>query len=184
MRASGILKAATRRDALFVVLMTAFMLLPAASCRLAWGGTPAAAGVTRPTVHAVTVTGVIDGDTIRVRLDGRDQRIRLIGVNTPEVDWYGGSAECYGSEAALYTRHRLLGRSIRLEFDARRLDPYGRVLAYIYIGRELFNLTLVRNGYAEADSVPPDTRLASVFSRDERAARSQGTGLWSVCPKS
>jgi micrococcal nuclease len=183
MRARGIPTAATRRKALFVVLMTSFMVVPAAACRLAWSGTPPAAGVTSP-APVVTVTGVIDGDTIRVRLDGRDQRVRLIGVNTPEVDWYGGRTECYGSEAALYARHRLLGRSVRLRFDTRRLDPYGRVLAYVYVDRELFNLTLVRNGYAEADPIPPDTRMASVFSRAERGARNMGTGMWSVCPAS
>jgi micrococcal nuclease len=182
MRASEINSAAARRDALFVVLMTAFMLLPAAACRFAWGGTPPADGVTSA-ARAVTVTGVVDGDTIRVRLDGRDQKVRLIGVNTPEVDWYGGRAECYGSEAALYARHRLLGRSVRLGFDTRRLDPYGRVLAYVYVGRELFNLTLVRNGYAEADAVPPDTRMAPLFSRAERGARNMGAGMWSVCPE-
>jgi len=183
MRANGIPTAATRRDALFVLLMAAFMLLPAAACRLAWGEAPGAAGG-HSRARVVAVTGVIDGDTIRVRLDGRDQRIRLIGVNTPEVDWYGGRAECYGAEAALYARHRLLGRSVGLGFDARRLDPYGRVLAYVYLGRELFNLTLVTNGYAEADPVPPDTRMAPGFSGAETGARSRGAGMWSVCPAS
>ena len=183
MRTSGLPTAAARRDALFVLVMGAFMLLPAVACTLAWSGTPAAAGAASPS-GAVAVAGVIDGDTIRVRLDGRDQKVRLIGVNTPEVDWYGGRAECYGSEAALYARHRLLGRSVRLGFDMRRLDPYGRVLAYVYVGRELFNLTLVTNGYAEADPVPPDTRLASLFSRAESGARSRGAGMWSVCPES
>jgi micrococcal nuclease len=183
MRTSQINSAAARRDALFVILMTAFMLLPAAACRFAWGGTPPTDGVPSQ-ARAVTVTGVIDGDTIRVRLDGRDQRVRLIGVNTPEVDWYGGRAECYGSEAALYTRHRLLGRSVRLRFDTRRLDPYRRLLAYVSVGRELFNLTLVRNGYAEADPVPPDTRMESLFARAESGAHSTAAGMWSVCPAS
>src|SRR5438874_10682075 len=111
------------------------------------------------------VTKVTDGDTIHILYQGHDERVRLIGINTPEVDWYGGRAECYGAEAGLYTRARLEGASVRLAFDAGRYDRYGRLLAYVYLGPELFNLTLVRKGYAEADPVPPDIRMAPLFSQ-------------------
>ena len=130
----------------------------------------------------VPVTKVTDGDTIHVVYQGHDERVRLIGVDTPEVPWYGGKEECFGVQAGLYARKRLSGRSVRLRFDVNLRDRYGRLLAYVYLGPELFNLTLVRLGYARADPVPPDTRMASTFDQAEREAHSAGRGLWSACP--
>lgn len=131
----------------------------------------------------VKVLKVTDGDTIHVEYLGGDERVRLIGVNSPEVPWYGGRGQCFGVEAGLYARRRLSGRTVRLSFDVRRRDRYGRLLAYVYLGDELFNLTLVRLGYAVADPVPPDTGMASAFVSAETEARSQDRGLWSACPK-
>ena len=128
------------------------------------------------------VTKVSDGDTLHVELDGQDERVRLIGVDTPEVEWYGDEAECFGSEAGLYARRRLTGRAVGLVFDVARYDRYGRLLAYVYLGRELFNLTLVREGYARADPVRPDTKMAGTFAEAESMARAAGVGLWSSCP--
>jgi len=130
----------------------------------------------------VPVTKVTDGDTIHVTFQGQDERVRLIGIDTPEVPWYGGRGACFGVEAALFARGNLSGRSIRLAFDVDRRDRYGRVLAYVYLGDQLFNLTLVRLGYARADPVPPDIRLAPEFARAEAQARMAGRGLWSACP--
>lgn len=130
----------------------------------------------------VPVTFVTDGDTIHVRYLGQDEKVRLIGVNTPEVDWYGGHGDCFGSEAGLYTRHRLDDRTVRLTFDARLRDPFGRLLAYVYFGDELFNLTLVEQGYAVNDPVPPDTGKEDLFAAAQRTARAGGRGLWAACP--
>jgi micrococcal nuclease len=127
------------------------------------------------------VTKITDGDTIRVTFQGRDERVRLIGVDTPEVPWYGGQGGCFGVEAGLFARGRLSGQSVRLAFDVDRRDRYGRLLAYVYLDQELFNLTLVRLGYARADQVPPNTRLAREFARAEGEARSARRGLWSAC---
>ena len=127
------------------------------------------------------MTKVTDGDTIHVLSQGQDVRVRLIGVDTPEVGWYRGKAECFGAKAGLYTRRRLDGRRVRLAFDADRFDRYGRTLAYVYVGAELFNLTLVRNGYARADPVPPDIRMAAVFATAETRARAAALGLWAAC---
>ena len=129
----------------------------------------------------VRLIKVTDGDTIRVLYRGREERVRLIGVDTPEVPWYGGSGECFGVEAARYAKRRLEGRVVRLEFGADRRDPYGRLLAYVYVDDELFNLTLVRLGYAAADPVSPNTRLAPLFAQAQARARAAGEGLWSRC---
>jgi micrococcal nuclease len=130
----------------------------------------------------VPVLKVTDGDTVHVQYQGQDERVRLIGIDTPEVPWYGGPGECFGVEAGLYARERLDGRRIRLEFDVDRRDRYDRLLAYVYVGDELFNVTLVREGYATADPVSPDTRRAALFASAEAEARAAGRGLWSACP--
>ena len=130
----------------------------------------------------VPVTKVTDGDTIHVNFLGVDERVRLIGIDTPEVPWYGGKGDCFGVEAGLYARSRLTKKSVRLSFDQARRDRYGRLLAYVYLGGELFNLTLVRLGYARSDPVPPDTAMAPEFAAAEREARAAGLGRWSACP--
>ncbi len=135
----------------------------------------------RAEMRQVRLIKVSDGDTIRVMYRGHEERVRLIGVDTPEVPWYGGSGECFGVEAARYAKRRLEGRLLRLEFGADRRDRYGRLLAYVYVDGELFNLTLVRLGYAAADPVSPNTRLAPRFARAEVRARATGKGLWSRC---
>jgi micrococcal nuclease len=179
------------RAALFVLVMATFLLLPAAACSLAWshGAEPSPSpparvdvGGLRPngSVKAV-VTSTVDGDTVHVRVAGREEKVRFIGMDTPEVDWYGGEAECEGVPAALYTRHRLSGSTVRLEFDVRLRDVYGRLLAYVYLGHELFNLTLVKRGLATNDPVPPDTRMESRFAAAEATARAEGLGRWSDC---
>jgi micrococcal nuclease len=161
-----------------LLLMLALGLLPfVAGCSASPGS-----GTTGSGSETVPVTKVTDGDTIHVTYQGGDERVRLIGVDTPEVPWYGGKEECYGVKAGLYARRRLSAHSVRLVFDIERRDRYGRLLAYVYVGKELFNLTLVRLGYARADPVPPDTRMAPAFQRAEREARAAGRGLWSACP--
>jgi micrococcal nuclease len=129
----------------------------------------------------VAVTKVTDGDTVHVEVGGRDERVRLIGIDAPEVPWYGGPDECFGSEAGLYARGRLDGRSVRLEYDRERRDRFGRLLAYVYLGEELFNLTLVRLGYARSLPVPPNVTMSGRFAQAEREARASSRGLWSAC---
>ncbi|MFN2590693.1 MAG: thermonuclease family protein [Actinomycetota bacterium] len=132
-------------------------------------------------LDAVPVLHVTDGDTIHVVHGGTDEAVRLIGVDTPEVPWYGGPGECFGVEAGRFTRDRLTGRPVRLEFDVERRDRYGRLLAYVYVGDELFNLTLVRDGYATSYPVSPNTKMAARFESAETEARATGMGLWAAC---
>jgi micrococcal nuclease len=129
------------------------------------------------------VLRVVDGDTLHVRRHGRDVTIRLIGVDTPEVDWYGGEAECYGARAGRFTRRLLGGRRVGLEFDRDRLDPYDRTLAYVFLedGR-MVNKLLVRGGYATVTIYPPNDRHEAELRSAEDAAVEAGAGLWSACP--
>jgi micrococcal nuclease len=162
----------------FGLVLAALAVAGACASASGSGRAPRVGGTT------VTVTKVTDGDTIHVTYQGRDESVRLIGVDTPEVSWYGGKAECFGEEAGLYTRGRLDGRTIRLEFDEDLRDRYDRLLAYVLVGDELYNLTLVELGYATADPVPPDTARAAAFAGAERDAKAERRGLWSACPNS
>lgn len=110
----------------------------------------------------VTVTDVVDGDTVDIEpaIDGVD-RVRFIGVDTPEVSF---GQEPGGPEASAFTTEQLEGEQVALEFDEERLDRFGRLLAYVWLpGGELFNETLVREGYAEVATFPPNTKYEARF---------------------
>lgn len=110
----------------------------------------------------VTVTNVVDGDTVDIdpTIDGVG-RVRFIGVDTPEVS---GRQEPGGPEASAFTTEQLEGEQVALEFDEERLDRFGRLLAYVWLpGGELFNETLVREGYAEVATFPPNTKYEARF---------------------
>lgn len=130
----------------------------------------------------VVVTRVVDGDTAVVDLDGSEVRVRFIGIDTPESVAPDQPVECFGPQASSYTTDRLEGEMVRLEFDVERLDQYGRTLAYVWIGSELFNETLVAEGYALVTTYPPDVKHVDRFVAAQRSAREAGLGLWGACP--
>jgi micrococcal nuclease len=142
---------------------------------------PRSPNLTPAARRTALVTGVVDGDTAHVRYHGRDVTIRFIGVDTPEAVAPGQPIECYGPEASAFTTKKLAGETVRLEFDVDRIDPYGRTLAYIWLGGTLFNETLVRDGFATVATYPPDTRYVQRFQAAQRDARGDGRGLWGVC---
>ena len=129
------------------------------------------------------VVRVVDGDTIRVRLGGTDEPIRYIGVDTPETVKPGTPVQCYGRAASAYNKRLLKGHSVRLVFDAERRDRYGRLLAYVYRQPDgLFvNAELVRRGYAQPLTIPPNVSHAPEFRALARGARRAGRGLWAAC---
>ena len=131
-----------------------------------------------------TVVSITDGDTIRARIDGVEERVRLIGIDTPETRGRGGLRECFGAEATARMKHLLPeGTSIRLERDAEARDHYERLLAYVYRATdELFvNMAMARDGYAAALTIPPNVAYAEQFRAAAAEARDHGRGLWSAC---
>jgi micrococcal nuclease len=134
------------------------------------------------------VLRVIDGDTIEVSIDGAEEDVRYIGVDTPETVKPGEPVECYGPQAST-ANHRLVeGLTVRLVFDRERRDIYGRLLAYVYArdrgeaGRGLFvNAALVRGGYARTLEIAPNTAHAPELRRLEARAGRAGRGLWGEC---
>lgn len=146
------------------------------------GGPPGSPSQAPPGAGAnALVTRVVDGDTIEVRYRGRELTVRLIGIDTPETVAPGQPVECYGPAASAFTERELEGRRVRLEFDVERLDRYGRTLAYVWRGDELFNETLVRRGYAFVTTYPPNVRYVDRFVAAQRAARAHERGVWGAC---
>jgi micrococcal nuclease len=135
-----------------------------------------------PAEAAAPVTRVVDGDTIEVRLGGAIEDVRLIGIDTPETVKPGTPVQCFGPRASRFAKRLLAGRRVRLVFGAERRDVYGRLLAYVYLGRRFVNPVLVRRGLARALTIPPNDRFAPLLRRLERRASLAGRGLWGACP--
>jgi len=117
----------------------------------------------------VLVVSVVDGDTFDISpaIRGMD-RVRMIGVDTPEV--YGGTEPC-GPEASEYTTRHLEGRRVTLGVGEDPKDPYGRILAWVWLDGQMFNKMLVLAGLAEAVSYPPNTRYDQKLVQAEALAR-------------
>jgi micrococcal nuclease len=129
------------------------------------------------------VLRVVDGDTIRVRLDGRTERVRYIGVDTPESVKPGTPVQCFAKRAAAANAALVAGREVRLVGDVERRDRYGRLLAYVYREPDgaFVNALLVRDGYARTLPIAPNVAHARQLSRLARTARESGRGLWAAC---
>ena len=129
------------------------------------------------------VVRTVDGDTIHVRLAGGVEKVRYIGIDTPEVH-HPTWGEEPGGRAATEINRRLVGnRAVRLEPDVQTRDRYGRLLAYVWVtgpdGVELMvNAELLRLGYAAVLTVPPNVRHAELFRKLAAEAREQHRGLW------
>lgn len=153
-----------------------FLLLPGASAAPAPAPTPAAA----PAGQTALVTRVIDGDTLDVTLEGRRERVRLLGIDAPEKRTEERPAEPYEKEATGFVRRLARGRQVTLTPDPGHedRDRYGRLLRYVYLpdGRCL-NLELVCQGYARAYTRYRFTRQKE-FRACEKEARERGRGLW------
>lgn len=127
------------------------------------------------------VARIVDGDTIEVLVNGSRDHVRYIGIDTPESVVPGEPVECYGHQAADANARLVEGETVRLAFDAERRDPYGRLLAYVYVGDLMVNAELVRRGFATTLTIPPNDSHAARFARLERRAGAAGRGLWGAC---
>jgi micrococcal nuclease len=124
------------------------------------------------------VTQIVDGDTIEGDLQGRRERVRYIGVDTPETKLPSRGVEPYGPEATKANRQLVEGQTVRLEFDVQQRDKYGRLLAYVYVGDTMVNAELVRQGYAQVATFPPNVKYQERFLALQREAREARRGLW------
>lgn len=126
------------------------------------------------------VVSIVDGDTIRIRVDGRVESVRYIGIDAPDARHPARCAEPGAREATAVNRRLVKNRTVMLERDVQERDRYGRLLAYVYVDGVMINAELVRLGHARVMTVPPNVRHATAFLALERQARAAGRGLWAA----
>ena len=129
----------------------------------------------------VKVTRVVDGDTIDVEIDGKIERVRYIGIDTPETVDPRKPVQCFGVEASKKNKELVEGKMVRLEKDITDRDRYKRLLRYVWLGDTLINQTLVEQGFATSYSYPPDIKYQDKFVAAEKKAREDKLGLWTAC---
>jgi micrococcal nuclease len=110
---------------------------------------------------------------------GTGERVRYIGVDTPELHHPRKPVEAYAREAKEFNRNLVEHRAVRLEFDVERYDKYGRLLAYVFLPDGTFvNAELLRQGYANLLTIPPNVKYTELFVQAQRQAREGKRGLW------
>ena len=120
-----------------------------------------------------TVVNIIDGDTVELK---NKMRLRLIGINTPESDMY------FYEEAKKFMEILVKDKQVKLERDVTNKDIYGRYLRYVYLPNLFVNLEMVKCGFANAYTCPPDIKYTQLFLEAERNAREHEIGLWQKSP--
>ena len=128
--------------------------------------------------------GRLDGDTIVASIDGTEERVRLIGIDTPETKKPDTPVQCFGPEASDFTKSLLpKGTPVLLVRDIEARDKYDRLLAYVYRTRDgLFvNLDIMRQGFARLLTIPPNVAHVDEFVAAAKAARKENLGLWGGC---
>ena len=131
-----------------------------------------------------TVEYVVDGDTVDMIIDGVEERVRLIGIDTPETKKENTPVECFGPEATAFTQSLLPeGTQVYLERDVEARDVYGRLLGYAYLVETgvFVNLEIVRQGYAQPLTIPPNVAHSTEFVGAARDAERTNAGLWGIC---
>lgn len=183
-----------KRPALFVLylalvialLVTGIRLLPPPGRKTTLPPAPALSPLPSGASASVRVIRVVDGDTIEV--EGK-KTVRYIGINAPETKHPVKKVECYGKEASKENGRLVAGKYVRLEKDVSETDKYGRLLRYVWAydtpeatgGGVFVNDALVREGYAQVSTYPPDVKYTPLFIEAQREARTENRGLWASC---
>lgn len=161
---------------------SALVLLVVASCSSVGGET----AEQNHTADRATVIDVVDGDTVRLHIDGHQESVRLIGIDTPETKHPTKGVQCFGPQASDFmTRLLPAGTELRIERDVEARDSYDRLLLYLFAatpdGERFINLELVTRGYARPLSIEPNVRYRRLFVDAAIDAERNLRGLWRVC---
>jgi len=126
------------------------------------------------------IISVTDGDTFKIDYNGEEKKVRLIGVDTPEsVSPNKEKNNNYGKIASEYSKKRLEGKIVSIEFDIQENDKYGRFLCYIYLeDGTMYNKELLEQGYAQVSTYPPNVKYVEEFEKIQRQARENNMGFW------
>ena len=135
------------------------------------------------------VVRAVDGDTAVIRVNGKDRRVRFLGVDTPETVHPTKGVQPYGKEASNFTKESLNGRQVWLEYDKSPQDRYNRHLAYIWLSkpkainnetirRDMFNAKLLAGGYAKVLIIKPNDKYEKIFKEIQNEAKNSKLGMW------
>lgn len=127
--------------------------------------------------QVIMVDRVIDGDTIVIG----GNKLRLIGIDSPELETEKSKGECYADEAKEKLKELVENKEVRLEKDVSQKDKYDRLLRYVYVGEENINEVLVQEGFAKLATYPPDVKYYGKLKEAQRVARENKVGLWGKC---
>jgi micrococcal nuclease len=130
-----------------------------------------------------SVSRFVDGDTIAVNMNGKTEKIRLIGVDTPETHKPNTPVQCYGPAAAAFTKNSLTGKKFRLVSDSQSTDRdrYDRLLRYVVMtDGTIFNQTIIEQGYGFYYPYFPFTK-SKEFSASQALAQQASRGVWGNC---
>lgn len=137
----------------------------------------------QPSFELVLVTRVIDGDTIEVEFPSGKEKVRYIGIDTPELRDRRPTVKLLAKEATAQNKKLVLGKKVELVKDISDRDRYHRLLRYVFLEDGTFvNLELVRQGFAQVATYPPDIKYQELFLAAQQEARRQNLGLWSQTP--
>lgn len=131
--------------------------------------------------ETVKYNSCVDGDTIKVSIDNDIKTVRLLAIDTPESVKPNSNIEYYGKEASEYTCNRIKNaKKIELEYDSNsdKEDKYGRLLAWVFIDKELLQSTLVELGYAKVAYLYGDYKYTSILEEKQELASAKGIGIW------
>jgi micrococcal nuclease len=131
-------------------------------------------------IRAVVVR-VVDGDTFVARMaNGKEERVRMILVDTPETKHPRLGVQPFGPEASAFTKSQLTGKTVTLEFDVQERDKYGRLLAYVWLNHQNYNKLLIEKGLARVAVFPPNTKYVDEFRAAQAVAQREKKGIWSI----
>lgn len=150
------------------------------------GGASAEDEAPQTQTNLINATGmvvqIVDGDTIDVLIEEKQERVRYIGIDTPELRIQTNEKpDCFAKEATAANSRLVAGNEVLLVADVDDRDDYGRLLRYVYVGNTFVNEELLKDGYAKLLFIPPNTKEYNHFKTIRDEARSKRKGLWAAC---
>ena len=122
---------------------------------------------------------VVDGDTFIINYNGKEERVRLIGVDTPEsVHPNEEKNTAFGKKVSNFSKEKLTNKEVQIEFDVSQRDKYGRLLCYVYVDGQMYNKLLLEEGFAKVATYPPNVKYVEDFTKIQKEARENKKGMW------
>ncbi|NGQ94986.1 nuclease precursor [Brevibacillus sp. SYP-B805] len=158
---------------------------PAPGAAVATTSAPATAAPTQqskvvPARVQAKVTEVVDGDTFKVTINGKEETVRMLLIDTPETKHPEKPVQPFGPEASKFTKELLTGKTVELEKDVSERDKYGRLLAYVYVNGQSVQEKLLEKGLARVAVYPPDVKNVDKYRDIQAKAQKTGVGIWSI----